>query len=226
MHKHKCTIFVVATLFATALNAQPAGLETDQQKLSYTLGVQTAKSFQANGIDVDVSAFTQAITDVLGGAELKLSVEQMQAAVESFRDKVIAERKAQAEQNQQAGDAYLAENKGKEGVVTLDSGLQYKVLKEGNGKSPNDTDTVVAHYEGRLIDGRVFDSSYKRGEPATFPLANVIRGWQEALPLMKEGAKWEVYIPAQLAYGDRAPKGSIITPNSTLIFAIELVEVK
>ena len=127
--------------------------------------------------------------------------------------------------NLEAGQAYLEANKKKEGVVTLPSGLQYKIITEGKGKQPKSTDTVVAHYRGTLINGTEFDSSYKRNEPATFPVAGVIKGWQEALPLMKEGAKWQVYIPAELAYGPRGA-GDVIGPNEVLVFDIELLSVK
>jgi FKBP-type peptidyl-prolyl cis-trans isomerase FklB len=131
----------------------------------------------------------------------------------------------QGKKNLEAGQAFLEANKKKEGVVTLPSGLQYKVLTEGKGKQPKSSDSVIAHYRGTLINGTEFDSSYKRNEPATFPVQGVVKGWQEALPLMKEGAKWQIYIPADLAYGPRGA-GQAIGPNETLIFDIELISVK
>jgi FKBP-type peptidyl-prolyl cis-trans isomerase FklB len=212
------------------LTATPAfsadDIKTDDQKFSYAIGFQIGQNLKSQGLaDIDVKALTQAVSDVLKGQDLKLSMEQMQQAVKAKQDKMIAERDAKGEQAKAAGEKFLAENKNKPGVKTLDSGIQYKVLKEGKGSKPNADSSVVAHYRGTLIDGTEFDSSYKRGEPATFPLNGVIKGWQEVLPMMTEGSKWEVYIPSELAYGTRGA-GANIGPNETLIFDIELVEVK
>jgi FKBP-type peptidyl-prolyl cis-trans isomerase FklB len=149
----------------------------------------------------------------------------MQAAFQAQQKKDMEKQAAVAKKNLDAGQAFLEANKKKEGVVTLPSGLQYKVVTEGKGKQPKSTDTVVAHYRGTLINGTEFDSSYQRNEPATFPVGGVIKGWQEALPLMKEGAKWQVYIPSDLAYGPRGAGGDI-GPNEVLIFDIELLSVK
>ena len=170
-------------------------------------------------------ALSQAITDVLSGSKLKVSQQDMQAAFTARQQKMAAERDAKGADAKAAGEKFLAENKNKKGVTTLKNGLQYKVIKQGDGKKPTSSDSVVAHYEGKLINGKVFDSSMKRGQPATFPLNGVIKGWQEILPLMPVGSKWTVYIPSELAYGTRGA-GASIGPNETLIFDIELLEIK
>ena len=199
-------------------------------KVSYSLGLgigQQLAQMGANGISAE--DFAQAIKDVLEGNELKISHRDAQGIVQEFFQKkeaeLQAERIKQGKAHKEAGEKFLAENAKKEGVITLKSGLQYEVLKEGNGKKPTAKDTVVCHYEGTLIDGTVFDSSYKRGEAATFPLQQVIAGWTEGLQLMQEGAKYRFYIPYRLAYGEGGA-GAQIPPCATLIFDIELVEVK
>ena len=199
-------------------------------KVSYSLGLgigQQLAQMGANGISAE--DFAQAIKDVLEGNELKISHRDAQGIVQEFFQKKEAEIQAQrAEQgkvHKEAGEKFLAENTKKEGVITLKSGLQYEVLKEGNGKKPSAKDTVVCHYEGTLIDGTVFDSSYKRGEPATFPLQQVIAGWTEGVQLMQEGAKYRFYIPYRLAYG-AGGAGAQIPPFAALIFDVELIEVK
>ena len=199
-------------------------------KVSYSLGLgigQQLAQMGANGISAE--DFAQAIKDVLEGNELKISHRDAQGIVQEFFQKKEAEIQAQrAEQgkvHKEAGEKFLAENTKKEGVITLKSGLQYEVLKEGNGKKPSAKDTVVCHYEGTLIDGTVFDSSYKRGEPATFPLQQVIAGWTEGVQLMQEGAKYRFYIPYRLAYGEGGA-GAQIPPFAALIFDVELIEVK
>ena len=168
---------------------------------------------------------SQAIEDVLSGSKLKLSTEDMQAAIEEFQKKQMKEMNAQAEKNKKAGEEFLAANKKKEGIHVTESGLQYKIIKKGSGKKPKATDTVEVHYKGTLINGEVFDSSYGRGEPTTFPVNRVIKGWQEALTLMSEGSKWEIYVPSDLAYGEKGAGGKI-GPNETLIFEVELLKVK
>ena len=199
-------------------------------KVSYSLGLgigQQLAQMGANGISAE--DFAQAIKDVLEGNELKISHRDAQGIVQEFFQKKEAEIQAQrAEQgkvHKEAGEKFLAENTKKEGVITLKSGLQYEVLKEGNGKKPSAKDTVVCHYEGTLIDGTVFDSSYKRGEPATFPLQQVIAGWTEGVQLMQEGAKYLFYMPYRLDYGEGGA-GAQIPPFAALIFDVELIEVK
>jgi FKBP-type peptidyl-prolyl cis-trans isomerase FklB len=201
-------------------------VKTDAQKFSYAIGYQIGQNLKNQGLgDVDVKTLSQAITDVIKDQKLKLSMDEMQKAVQAKQEKLLAQRNAKGEKAKQAGEKFLAENKKKPGVVTLESGIQYKVITEGKGKKPTVKDTVVANYRGTLIDGTEFDSSYKRGEPATFPLNGVIKGWQDVLPLMAEGSKWQVYIPSDLAYGERGA-GANIGPNETLVFDIELVKIK
>jgi len=154
-----------------------------------------------------------------------LTDQEIRETMTAFQKDMMAKRQALGEKNKKEGEAFLAENKKKPGVITLPSGLQYKILKAGTGKKPKPTDTVTVNYKGTLIDGTEFDSSYQRGKPATFPLSGIIPGWREALTLMQEGAKWEIYVPPNLAYGERS-SGTVIGPNATLIFQIELVSIQ
>lgn len=202
----------------------------ENDRISYLLGVNYAKSLKQGPTDmVQLEALIQGIRDVFSGEDLKLSDAELTATFTLFQKK-MSELKAQAAVEAAAeGTAnlakekeFLAANGKKEGVVTLDSGLQYKVIREGTGPKPKATDKVRVHYKGMYLDGTVFDSSYKRGEPTEFPVMGVIKGWQEGLQLMGVGAKWEFFIPAALAYGDRPPPG--IPPNSTLHFEVELIE--
>jgi FKBP-type peptidyl-prolyl cis-trans isomerase FklB len=198
-------------------------------KLSYALGLGIGQQLAQMGAD-DISAedFAQAIKDVLEGNELKVSHREAQTIVQDYfqkqEQKLQAERAEKGKAHKEAGEKYLAENSKKDGVVTLASGLQYQVLTEGNGKKPSAKDTVKCHYEGTLIDGTVFDSSYQRGEPATFPLQQVIAGWTEGLQLMQEGAKYRFFIPYRLAYGEGGA-GASIPPFAALIFDVELIQV-
>jgi FKBP-type peptidyl-prolyl cis-trans isomerase FklB len=208
---------------------QPA-LQSDVEKFSYSVGVLMATDMKKKGItELNEVAMGTAIRDVIDGKPLQLTEDQMAAVLEQAAQKLMEDRLAKstaaAEKAKAAGEAYLAANKVKEGVVTLPSGIQYKVLTEGSGEQPTLESTVVANYEGSLIDGTVFDSSYERGTPATFALGRVVKGWQEVLPLMQVGAKWQVAIPSELAYGETGapPK---IGGNETLLFDIELVEIK
>src|SRR3989304_2303268 len=213
------------SLSLNAWGKEPAGFKTDKQKFSYTAGYQIGQNLKRQNLDLDSKAFSQGAQDAISNAKPRLKPEEMQAAVQAQQQKDMEKQEAQAKKNLEAGQAFLEANKKKEGVVALSSGLQYKVITEGKGKQPKSTDTVVAHYRGTLTNGNEFDSSYKRNEPATFPVAGVIKGWQEALPLMKEGAKWQGYIPAELGYGPRGA-GAAIGPNEVLIFDIELLSVK
>jgi FKBP-type peptidyl-prolyl cis-trans isomerase FklB len=198
-------------------------------KLSYALGLGIGQQLANMGAnDLNVDDFGQAIKDVLKGAELKVSHREAQQIVQSYfqqqEEKMQAERAEKGKAHKEAGEKYLAENAKKEGVVTLPSGLQYQVLKEGNGKKPTAKDSVKCHYEGFLIDGTVFDSSVQRGEPAVFGLQQVIAGWTEGLQLMQEGAKYRFFIPYRLAYGEGGA-GQSIPPFAALIFDVELLEV-
>jgi FKBP-type peptidyl-prolyl cis-trans isomerase FklB len=213
-------------LFAgVALAADDLAKGTDKQKFSYAVGFQIANGIRHDGLDLDADAFVQAVRDVLTGQPTKLSKEDMQAAIQKFQQQQAAEQRAKADKALKAGQDFLAANKAKKGVVTRPSGLQYEVIKDGTGKNPTATDTVEVNYRGTLIDGTEFDSSYKRGESATFPVNQVIQGWQEVLPLMKVGSHWKVYVPANLAYGERGAGGDI-GPNETLVFEIELLAIK
>ena len=200
-------------------------LSTQAEKVGYTYGLQIGAQLSASKDLLDSDALMLGLQDALDGKPSKLSNEEMQLATMDFQ-KQVQERAAKKmsgfiEQNKE----FLAQNKSKESVVTLPSGLQYKVVQAGTGATPTATDTVVTHYTGTLINGQVFDSSVQRGEPATFPVNGVIAGWTEALQLMKVGAKWQLVIPADLAYGESGA-GQMIAPNSTLIFDIELLEIK
>lgn len=191
--------------------------------ISYSLGVLVAQNLKSQGFaELNSAAFSQAVNDVMKGSELHVSIEEAQQMVNAFVQKA---QQAQFQGNIEAGEKFLKENAQKEGVITTSSGLQYEVIEEGSGDSPKATDKVNAHYKGYLIDGKVFDSSYQRGEPTTFPVNGVIQGWQEALQLMKPGAKWKLYIPHELGYGERGA-GQAIPPYSTLIFEIELIGIE
>ena len=198
-------------------------------KLSYALGLGIGQQLaQMGATDLKVADFAQSISDVLEGRELKISHREAQQIVQQYfaqqEEKINKERMAQGKVHKEAGEKYLAENGKKDGVVTLPSGLQYQVLREGNGRKPSAKDSVKCHYEGFLIDGTVFDSSVQRGEPAVFGLQQVIAGWTEGLQLMQEGAKYRFFIPYRLAYGEGGA-GQMIPPFATLIFDVELIEV-
>lgn len=202
---------------------------TKDQKASYSYGVLVADNLKRNNMqEIDATVVAQAIKDVMGEGEPLISINEAQTEWQQYAAGIQAKQQqadlASAQDNKDAGAAFLAENKNKEGVVQLESGMQYKILKEGSGKKPGPTDRVTTHYHGTLIDGTVFDSSVERGEPATFGVNQVIAGWTEALQLMPEGSKWQLYIPSELAYGDRGA-GAKIKPGSTLIFDVELLKV-
>jgi FKBP-type peptidyl-prolyl cis-trans isomerase FklB len=211
--------------------AEPAtkALTTQEEKLGYAIGLQIGTQLRSTKDDINSDALILGLKDALEEKSPKLSEQEMQDAKTAFQQKVQARAAKDMalllEKNKKEGEAFLAENKTKEGVITLPSGLQYKVLKAGTGATPKATDIVVTHYRGTLIDGKVFDSSIDRGEPAEFPVNAVIKGWSEALQHMKVGAKWQLFVPAELAYGERGA-GQVIAPNSTLIFDIELLKIK
>jgi FKBP-type peptidyl-prolyl cis-trans isomerase FklB len=219
----------VAALLAVAVDAQEKiELKDAKQKSSYAIGMDIGANFKRQQIDIDAKAMAAGIADALAGKTQLTDAEQKQVLNElrtQLMGKAESKQKETGDKNQKEGEKFLAENKKKEGVKTTASGLQYKVLKSGTGKTPKATDTVKVHYHGTLIDGTVFDSSVERGEPTTFPVNQVIPGWTEVLQLMKEGDKWQVYIPSQLAYGAQSPSPKI-GPNSTLIFDVELLAVE
>jgi FKBP-type peptidyl-prolyl cis-trans isomerase FklB len=202
---------------------------TSMDKVSYALGLGIGQQLSQMGAsELNIDDFAQAIKDVINGSELKVQHREAQQIVQDYfakqEEKINAQRAEQGKAQKEAGEKYLAENAKKEGVATTKSGLQYKVLQEGKGKQPTAKDTVMCHYEGFLIDGTVFDSSVQRGEPATFPLQQVIAGWTEGLQLMQEGAKYRFFIPYRLAYGEGGA-GASIPPFAALIFDVELIQV-
>lgn len=206
-------------------------LESRTDSVSYSLGYQNGSFLQQQGMsDIDPGVMMAGMRDALQEEDARLTDAEMRTVVQMFQMEVQQKQQAQmqeeAEENRKKGEEFLAENRNAQGVRTTESGLQYKVLEEGTGKSPNEEDTVSVHYEGTLLDGTVFDSSYERDEPATFPLNRVIKGWTEGVQLMKEGATYRFYIPAELGYGTNTPPGGSIGPNETLIFKVELLEVK
>ena len=204
-------------------------LKDQKDKESYSFGYQFGQNLKSQGVDLNLDIYTSGIRDALGGKEPRMSQEEIRATIGELQKRVMAARqkelKEKAEMNLAEGKAFLDENKKKEGVKTLPSGLQYKVLVEGSGKTPKATDTVTVHYRGTLINGSEFDSSYKKGQPTTFRVNGVIRGWSEALQLMKGGSKWQLFIPPELAYGEGGAGGQI-PPNSALIFEVELISIK
>lgn len=204
-------------------------LDTPKNRISYTIGVNIGKDFKTQKMDIDADALAMGLKDSLSDKELRLTEEEMASEIQAFQQemqaKITAEMEAMVAKNKEEGESFLAENAKKEGVVVTESGLQYKVLEPGEGESPEVTDMVTVHYRGTLIDGTQFDSSYDRGEPATFPVVGVIAGWTEALQLMKPGAKWQLVIPPELAYGERGA-GQVIGPNATLLFDVELISVE
>jgi FKBP-type peptidyl-prolyl cis-trans isomerase FklB len=209
--------------------ASSSTLATQKEKLSYAIGMNIGKNLHRDGVDVDMNLVSQGLKDGLSGGQTRMTDQEAQAAVVELQNglrKKQEEKMAQSgETNKKDGDAFLAANKTKPGVVTLPSGLQYKILTSGTGPKPTATDSVVCNYRGTLIDGTEFDSSYKRGQPATFPVNGVIKGWTEALQLMPVGSKWQLFVPPDLAYGARGA-GNDIGPNSTLIFEVELQSIK
>lgn len=221
-------ISVLGMVLTSTVFAADAKPTTEKEKFSYAVGYQVGggikQNILQNDIEIDPKIMLQAISDVLNNKAPVLSVDEMRAVLESEQKKAIAKLKARADQAKAMGTKFLIENAKKPDVITRESGLQYKVISSGKGKQGKADGSVTAHYEGKLISGEVFDSSYRRGQPATFNIQQVIKGWQEVIPLMHEGDKWQVWIPSELAYGERG-QPPVIGPNETLIFDIELVKV-
>ncbi len=203
-------------------------LKDTKDRVSYSIGLSLGENFKRDGIEVNVDALSQAIRDVLKGTTPLMNQKEVQETLVAFKQEMVAKQEVKNKElgakNLKEGEAFLAANGKKEGVVTLPSGLQYKVLEKGAGKTPTKTDKVTVDYKGTLTDGTVFDSSYDRGEPATFGVGDVIPGWTEALQLMQEGAKWQLFIPAKLAYGERGA-GQAIGPNTALVFEVVLKKI-
>lgn len=222
----KTALLALGLAFGYQATAHAADLSTVEQKASYTLGADLAINFEKQGLNIDIQALAAGMEDALNKKPMRLTQQEMEESISTVKKQImqkqVDERNAQGEANAKAGKAFLAANAKKDGVKTTASGLQYKVLTAGTGASPTEDNKLIAHYEGRLIDGTVFDSSYQRGAPLEFYSNNVIKGWQEALSMMNAGAKWEVYIPSDLAYGEKGA-GKRIGPNSTLIFTVELI---
>ena len=215
----------IAALIVQARADDKAVLKDDKDKASYSIGVNIAKTLKRQGVDLNLDALIAGLRDSFTGSDLQLTPEQQQEALAALQNAAAADRAQAGEKAKKQGEEFLAKNKGKDGIKTLPDGLQYKVLTEGKGEQPKPDSRVTVNYRGSLIDGTEFDSSYKRGEPTTFGVNQVIKGWGEALPLMKTGSKWQIFIPAELAYGEEGVPGTI-PPNSVLIFEVELLGVK
>ena len=222
-------IFAAVAFSVAAFAADAPDLKGDKAKLSYSLGMNLGGNLKRESIEVDPDLLAKGMKDSYGGGKTLLTEEQARQTLADFQKTMMAKkaeaRQKLAEKNKADGEKFLAANAKKEGVKSLPSGLQYKVITPGKGKSPKPSDTVTVHYKGTLIDGTEFDNSYKRGQPATFPVSGVIPGWTEALQLMKEGAKWRLFIPSKLAYGEMG-KGRDIGPDAALIFEVELISIK
>jgi FKBP-type peptidyl-prolyl cis-trans isomerase FklB len=218
---------------AKATTAKPAAaapaLNTKKEKVSYAIGADLGSKLKSSSIDVDPTVLTRALKDSLTGVKSAMTDDEIHSTLadltKDLQAKQATQSKEKADKNKKDGEAFLAANKSKEGVVSLPSGMQYKIIKAGTGPKPTAADTVVCNYKGTLIDGKEFDSSYKRGQPATFPVGGVIKGWTEALQMMPVGSTWQLFIPSDLAYGDRQA-GPDITPGATLVFEVELLSIQ
>jgi FKBP-type peptidyl-prolyl cis-trans isomerase FklB len=217
-------------ILAGQVYAQDVVLKTQKDKVSYSIGMDIGMTLKNQSIEVDPAILSRGIKDSMSGQKPLMAEQEIRDTIAAFQKEMMAKQqelaKQMGEKNKKQGEAFLAENKKKEGVKTLASGLQYKVIKVGTGKKPKATDTVTTNYRGTLVDGTEFDSSARQGKPATFPVNGVIPGWTEALQLMEEGAKWQLFIPSNLAYGERGTPGGPIGPNAALIFDIELVSIQ
>jgi FKBP-type peptidyl-prolyl cis-trans isomerase FklB len=221
-------LFFCALAPGFALAQTGKALKTNADSLGYALGMNIGNDFKKQGIPADMDALIQGLQDAMGGKPTQLTEAQSRtlwmAYQQTQQQRAAAEKKAKADANLKKGEEFLAQNKLKPGILVLPNGLQYEVVVEGTGKNPATTDKVTTHYRGTLIDGTEFDSSYKRGQPATFPVTGVIQAWQTILPMMKEGGKVKIYSPSNLAYGPQG-QGATIGPNEVLIFEIELIKV-
>jgi FKBP-type peptidyl-prolyl cis-trans isomerase FklB len=219
----------VLILASPVMGEENSVLKTQKEKSSYVVGVDVGRALKKAGVEIDPDIFARGVRDAIAGGKLLMTDEEIKETMNAFQREITARqtqaRHRLAEKNKKEGEAFLAENSKKPGVVTLPSGLQYKVLRPGTGKKPQAQDIVKVHYRGTLIDGTEFDSSYRRGQPTSFQVNRVIPGWTEALQLMEEGAKWQIFIPSRLAYGERGA-GKEIGPYATLIFEVELLAIE
>jgi FKBP-type peptidyl-prolyl cis-trans isomerase FklB len=226
-----CFALVVITAFSTLslAAAEKKLLITEQDRVSYSIGLSIGSNFKQQSIEITLEPLMAGIKDALLNSKPRLTQQEIQATMEAFRKdmtaKIKKKKESQAGQNVAEGEQFLRKNGSKKGIITTTSGLQYEIIKKGTGPKPKLTDTVICHYTGTLLNGTVFDSSYKRNSPASFPVNGVIKGWTEALQLMETGSKWKLYIPSNLAYGSRGA-GNAIGPGATLVFEIELLEIK
>lgn len=222
------SLMICAAFVATSVYADDSALKTDKDKVSYSIGHGLGTNLKGQGVEVNIDQLAKGVKDALGNAKPMMSQADMEKTMTDLRTKMMAQQQEKTKtigaKNKVEGEAFLAKNKSASGVKTLASGLQYKVIKDGTGKMPKATDKVSVNYRGTLLDGTEFDSSYSRGTPAEFPVNGVIPGWTEALQLMKEGAKWKLFIPASLAYGEQGA-GGVIGPNAVLVFEVELLKV-
>jgi FKBP-type peptidyl-prolyl cis-trans isomerase len=231
MPRHKWILALGSALLTVAAMAQDdSSLKTEKEKVSYALGMQMGADFRKQTLDLDLAAFNKGLAESFNGGKTLLTNEEMRTilanAKEEYKKKQAALREEKAEANLKEGEKFLAENKNKEGVVTLPTGLQYKILKEGIGDRPLINEHVVCNYRGMLIDGTEFDNSSRHDGPATFPMRGVLEGWKEALLMMRVGSKWQLFVPADMAYGKGGAPSMNVPPNATLIFELELVAVK
>lgn len=222
-------LVITAVLTTSSLMAQTGLLKDETDRISYSIGLSIGSNFKQQSINITLEPLMAGIKDALLNRKPMMTEAEIKATMEGFRrqmtEKMNQKKASEAGKNLEQGQAFLSQNGKKDGIVTTASGLQYEIVKKGTGPKPKATDTVVTHYTGTLLDGKVFDSSYKRNAPATFPVNGVIKGWTEALQLMETGSKWKLYIPSNLAYGERGA-GNVIGPNATLVFEIELLEIK
>jgi FKBP-type peptidyl-prolyl cis-trans isomerase FklB len=223
--KQSLILFAGLSLLVAHVPAQNnLTLESTKDKASYSIGMSIGNNLKEQGIELNPEAVAAGIKAAVTGQKPLLTDEEMQQAILALQMEMMAKMEQQGEKNLKEGEAFLAANKKKTGIQTTASGLQYRIITKGKGDKPKATDRVTTHYTGRLIDGTEFDSSLKRNEPATFPLSGIIEGWREALQLMAVGSKWELFIPAELAYGEEG-RPPVIPPNSTLVFEIELLKI-
>jgi FKBP-type peptidyl-prolyl cis-trans isomerase FklB len=215
----------IVLLVSQVIAQEKPALKSQKEKMSYIIGMDIGNNLKKQSIDIDPNILAKGVKDAFSGSQSLLTEQEIRETTMAFQKEMMAKQEEVAKKNKKEGEVFLAENKKKEGVKTLSSGLQYKVIKAGTGKKPKLTDTVTTHYRGTLINGTEFDSSYRRGQPVSFQVNGVIPGWTEALQLMEEGAKWQLFIPSNLAYGERGA-GRDIGPNATLIFEIELLSIQ